>query len=274
MGIDTTLANAPTPMLESPLPRQVLGEMYQSMVRARLLEQRIRGTAHTGEAILAGALPNIEADDVIVAAESHPVLQVLCGADIASWLKPQPSTRKKDGLSGIEESRVVIAGLQSAIAVAAGLALAQKRINSSAITVAILTGKSAKNGLWEEATNFASERRVPLVIIADWTEGRSGRSHEGRDLSRWPMPTIAVDGRDVIAVYRVIKEAISSARKGHGPTLVDCVNFVAPGTRGKDERDPVSSFRGYLKRHNAWSDDYLAIEESLRKELGVTGRRR
>jgi TPP-dependent pyruvate/acetoin dehydrogenase alpha subunit len=88
------------------------------------------------------------------------------------------------------------------------------------------------------------------------------------------MPTIAVDGRDVIAVYRVIKEAISSARKGHGPTLVDCVNFVTPGTRGKDERDPVSSFRGYLKRHNAWSDDYLAIEESLRKELGVTGRRR
>ena len=274
MASGIPIANAPTPMLESPLPREVLGEMYQSMVRARHLEQRIHGAAHTSEAILAGALPNIEADDTIVAAESHPVLQVLCGADVASFVKPQVSISKKDGLAGIEESRIVSAGLQSAIAVAAGLALAQKRISSSAITVAILPGKSTRGATWEEATNFASQRRAPLVIIADWTEGRTGRSHEGRDLSHWPMPTIAVDGRDVIAVYRVTKEAISSARKGHGPTLVDCVNFLAPGTRGKDGRDPVASFRGYLKRHNAWSDDYIALEESIRKEIGAPVRRR
>lgn len=88
------------------------------------------------------------------------------------------------------------------------------------------------------------------------------------------MPTIAVDGRDVIAVYRVTKEAISAARKGHGPTLVDCVNFLAPGSRGKDTRDPVASFRGYLKRHNAWSNDYESIEENLRRELGSSPRRR
>jgi TPP-dependent pyruvate/acetoin dehydrogenase alpha subunit len=78
----------------------------------------------------------------------------------------------------------------------------------------------------------------------------------------------------VIAVYRVTKEAVSSARKGHGPTLIDCVNFLAPGTRGKDDRDPVTTFRGYLKRHNAWSDDFLATEESLRKEIGIPVRRR
>ncbi len=264
----------PTPMLESPLPREVLGEMYRSMVRARLLEQRIRIAPHTSEALLAGALPNIEANDVIVTTQRHPVLEILSGAEVSSFLKPQPAKSKRDGLTGIEEERVVSAGVQSALAVAAGLSLAQKRASSSAITLVILPGKSTKGAAWEEAKLFAAERRTPLVVIADWTEGRSGRSHEGRDLSHWPMPNIAVDGRDVIAVYRVTKEAVSAARKGHGPTLIDCVNFLAPGSRGKDTRDPVASFRGYLKRHNAWSDDYLSMEENLRQELGAPARRR
>lgn len=264
----------PAPMLESPLPREVLGEMYRSMIRARLLEQRIRTAPHTSEALLAGALPNIAGDDVIVTPQRHPVVEVLSGTPVSSFLKPQSPKSKQDGLTGVEETRVISAGTQSAPAVAAGLSLAQKRACSGAITVAILQGKSTKGAAWEEATRFAAERRTPLVLIADWTEGRSGRSHEGRDLSHWPMPNIAVDGRDVIAVYRVTKEAVSAARKGHGPTLIDCVNFLAPGARGQDNRDPIASFRGYLKRHNAWSDDYSSLEENLRQELGGNARRR
>lgn len=274
MAIQPTLEKSPTPMLESPLPRQVLGEMYCSLLRAQLLEQRLRTAPHTSEAILAGTFPNIEPSDLIVTAQHHPVLEILSGADVSSFLKPQAHGRKQDGIAGIEEKQVVSAGVQSALAIAAGFSLALKRAQSSAVTVAILPGKATKGTLWEEATRFSAERRAPLVVIADWTEGRSGRSHEGRDLSHWPMPNIAVDGRDVIAVYRVTKEAISAARKGHGPTLVDCVNFLAPGSRGKDNRDPVASFRGYLKRHNAWSDEYFTLEETLRQELGSTARRR
>jgi TPP-dependent pyruvate/acetoin dehydrogenase alpha subunit len=267
------LENEPTPMLESPLPRHVLGEMYRSMVRARVIEQRIRKAPHTSGAILAGLFPNIESQDVIVTTGRHPVLEILSGADFSSFLK-RSLGRKQDGIAGIEEQRVISAGLQSSLGVAAGLSLAQKRANSTAMTVAVLPGKSTKGTGWQEAAQFAAERRAPLIVVLDWTEGRSARSHEGRDLSHWPMPTIAVDGRDVIAVYRVTKEAISAARKGHGPTMIDCVNFLAPGYRGKDNRDPVASFRGYLKRHNAWSDEYLSIEDTVRQELGGSPRRR
>jgi TPP-dependent pyruvate/acetoin dehydrogenase alpha subunit len=74
----------------------------------------------------------------------------------------------------------------------------------------------------------------------------------------------------VIAVYRVTKEAISAARRGHGPTLVDCVNYLAPGRRGRDERDPLLTFRGYLERHNLWSDFwYSELHSKYKQEVAA-----
>lgn len=273
MATEPTTVNAPTPMLESPLPREVLAHLYGSMMKAQLLEKRLRKAAHTSEAILSGALQNAQAEDVIVSAQPHPVLEALLGADVSLLLRPKLETKKKTDMQAMD-SKIVVAGPETAPAVAAGLGLALKRAQASGIAILILPGKNTKGAAWNQATTFAAEQRVPLVIIADWTESRTSRSHEGRDLSHWPFPTIAVDGRDVIGVYRVTKEAISSARKGHGPTLVDCVNFVAPGSRGKDGRDPLNSFRGYLKRHNAWSDEYNTLEANLSREIGEVKARR
>jgi TPP-dependent pyruvate/acetoin dehydrogenase alpha subunit len=151
------------------------------------------------------------------------------------------------------------------------MALSSKRSQSSALVVAVIAGKVARGTAWEQATEFAATNRLPVVFVVDCTQGSSPGKQDGRDMSHWPFPKIAVDGRDVIAVYRVTKEATTAARRGRGPTLVECVNFVAPGRRGKDERDPLASFRGYLKRHNVWSDEsYAALEAALSRE--ITGR--
>jgi hypothetical protein len=265
--------SAPTAMLESPLPREILGQLYGSMLKARLLEQRIRIAPHTGEAVLSGALQNAEQGDIVVTAGSHPVIEILCGADASTFTKPKLSTKKQPQPAVAPDTKVIAAEGAVVAAAAAGLALALRRGGSPAVALAFVSGNVTKGIAWEKATAFATSYRVPLVLIADWTQSRATRSHEGRDLSRWPLPTIAVDGRDVIAVYRVVKEATASARKGHGPTLVDCVDFVAPGTRGKDGRDPLATFQGYLKRHNAWSDDYLKLQQQLQNELGLSKRR-
>jgi TPP-dependent pyruvate/acetoin dehydrogenase alpha subunit len=39
------------------------------------------------------------------------------------------------------------------------------------------------------------------------------------------MPGVRVDGNDVLAVYRVCKEAVDRARKGEGPTLIETVTY-------------------------------------------------
>jgi pyruvate dehydrogenase E1 component alpha subunit len=49
------------------------------------------------------------------------------------------------------------------------------------------------------------------------------------------MPGVVVDGNDVIAVYEAAAEAISRARQGKGPSLVECKTYRH---RGHFEGDP------------------------------------
>jgi len=257
---------SPTPIQEVRLTSEVLNQLYATMLKARLVGQRVRPARRTSEAILAGALLNAAEEDVLVSANADPVLEVLRGTEISSVLN------KPSGKAPIAERRVVSAEPEIFAGVAAGLASASRIANSDSVIVAFAPGKVTKGSAFERASEFSAHNRLPLVMIADWTDSRrSARNHDGVDLSNWPFPTIAVDGRDVIAVFRVVKEAVSAARRGHGPTLVDCVNFLAPGGRGRDERDILLSFRGYLQRHDKWSDLWHSeLLAKLQAEVGVS----
>lgn len=256
------------PPLEAPLPQEVLHHLYSTMLRARMLAQRLRVNDPLGEAMVSGALQDAELRDVIVSAEANPVLEVLRGAELTRFLG-----NKIEGVP-LSAANVVAANAGSLAGIAAGMAIASVRSGSDAVVLAFAAGRATGGAAFGEATAFAAKNRLPIIFLVDWTRMRSSsRNHDGRELSHWPLPTIAVDGRDVIAVYRVTKEAIGAARRGHGPTLVDCVNFLAPGGRGRDERDPLAAYRGYLQRHNAWSDlwhsDLLA---QYQQEIGTAGR--
>jgi len=53
--------------------------------------------------------------------------------------------------------------------------------------------------------------------------------------SAYGIPGVVVDGNDVMAVYEAASEAVVRARKGEGPTLVECKTFRI---RGHFEGDP------------------------------------
>jgi hypothetical protein len=255
-------------MLESPLPHEILSQLYSNMLKARLLAKRWRHAQPTSEAVLAATLANVESEDVLVSAESHPILRVLSGAAIESSA-PEPARALEQEAD--PNARLIIAGREASSGVAVGMAWSLKRAQSRALVVAVLPGKLTRGSAWREATELAAANRLPVVFVVDSTQRSSSRKHDGGDMSHWPFPTIAVDGRDVIAVYRVTKEAMTAARRGRGPTLVDGVNFLAPGGRGRDERDSLASFRGYLKRHSAWSEQW-ALDLETRLELELAGR--
>jgi TPP-dependent pyruvate/acetoin dehydrogenase alpha subunit len=56
----------------------------------------------------------------------------------------------------------------------------------------------------------------------------------------YAFPSISVDGNDVVAVFRVASEAIAHARKGHGPTLIECPL--------ENSGDPIQNMEKYLIR--------------------------
>jgi len=75
--------------------------------------------------------------------------------------------------------------------------------------------------------------------------------------SSYGMPGITVNGMDVIAVYKAANQAVERARKGEGPTLIECKTYRWRGHsradpalyRPKEEveewrkRDPIKIFR-------------------------------
>ena len=97
------------------------------------------------------------------------------------------------------------------------------------------------------------------------------------------MPGVQVDGDDVLAVYEKAGEAITRARKGEGPTLLECNTYRwfghhvgDPGTsyRPKDEieawraRDPVAKLRQQaIEEKLATAADFEAIDADVRKVI-------
>jgi len=84
------------------------------------------------------------------------------------------------------------------------------------------------------------------------------------------FPGVSVDGNDLFAVYQVVNEAVTRARNGDGPTLIEChtyrmwahttaddpTRYVNEGVE-KDwaQRDPIERVQKYLTGKGLWNDD-------------------
>jgi TPP-dependent pyruvate/acetoin dehydrogenase alpha subunit len=114
--------------------------------------------------------------------------------------------------------------------------------NGCGITVLFSSSRRSWQSSWLKALTLAAGNNLPFLFVS--LSGPNAHP-EIDDAAILPMrnksyslPLIAVDGNDVVAVYRVASEAIAHARKGHGPTLIDCRRPI-PG-------DPLKSMEKYL----------------------------
>jgi 2-oxoisovalerate dehydrogenase E1 component len=111
-----------------------------------------------------------------------------------------------------------------------------------------------------ENNQYATE--IPFVSVA----GNPDVSARG---AAYGMPTVAVDGNDVLAVHTAAGEAVRRARAGEGPTLLACTTYrTRPhsegmrdgGYRTREEveewrqRDPLKRLREHLVDHAATLD--------------------
>jgi pyruvate dehydrogenase E1 component alpha subunit len=100
--------------------------------------------------------------------------------------------------------------------------------------------------------------------------------------SAYDMPGVVVDGNDVMAIYEAASEAISRARQGAGPSLIECKTYRHRGHfegdpcvyRNEDEvdewkaKDPLPRFEKKLREINALTPEKIAeIKNTIEKEL-------
>jgi TPP-dependent pyruvate/acetoin dehydrogenase alpha subunit len=167
------------------------------------------------------------------------------------------------------------------------VALAYKTQNKQNVVVAFSGDDSTALGSWHEAVDFAVANKLPIVHVVQhdvWTEPPDPRLLVAvKDMDNMPqdggIPTLAVDGNDVVAVYRVAQEAIRRARQGHGPALIECKTYRSPTqtgtaqaqnpvTQAEDSTDSISSMETYLRQKKLWSDAWKdRLVSSFGKQL-------
>lgn len=150
---------------------------------------------------------------------------------------------------------------------AVGHALGQKLDGSDACTLAYLGDGATSEGDFHEGANLAAVFEAPVVLFCQnngWaisvptteqTAGEIWRRAEG-----YGFGGVRVDGNDVLAVYRVTREAADRARSGGGPTLIEALTYrLGPHTTADDsaryrEQVEVERWRAFdpIDRYRTW----------------------
>jgi TPP-dependent pyruvate/acetoin dehydrogenase alpha subunit len=139
-------------------------------------------------------------------------------------------------------------------------AMLNKLTGNGKIAVAFSSHEPASPGPWHESLSFAGLHDLPMIFILMTASG----SHLSSRTKALHFPVITVDGNDVVAVYRVASEAIAHARRGNGPTLIECRTY--PSNPG----DPVMNMEKYLASKGLFSEKFKREETAgFKKELEI-----
>lgn len=157
--------------------------------------------------------------------------------------------------------------------------------------VAYFGDGATSQGDVSEALGFAAVNNAPVVFFCQnnqWaisvptsTQSRVPIADRGPGFG---VPSVRVDGNDVLASYAVTAEALERARSGGGPTLIEAITFRTGAhttsddptryrTREEEEyweaRDPIARLEALLRADGEWDDDVAADVQAEAEALGV-----
>ncbi len=172
----------------------------------------------------------------------------------------------KFGCSGL-----IAAGMPPAL----GSALAAKMQHRDDIAVSFFGEGASNQGAFHESLNLAAVWKLPVVFICEDNSyaisvPKSLSTAIARNSDRaqsYGIPGISVNENDVIAVYEAAGEAVSRARRGDGPSLIEVHTDRYFGHfQGDPElyRDPQEVSR--LKQH----DPIVRLSKQLQEQGWLT----
>jgi pyruvate dehydrogenase E1 component alpha subunit len=158
---------------------------------------------------------------------------------------------------------------------AAGLAWAAKYRGEDHIAVTFFGDGASSEGDFHEAANFAANLDLPVVFVCQnnrWaisvpsTIQCSAPTIAQRGVA-YGMECVQVDGNDLFAMVKVIRDAARRAREDNRPTFIEAVTYrLGDHTTADDARryrnaeeleqwklrDPLIRLRGYLDSKKLW----------------------
>src|SRR5215470_14351447 len=117
--------------------------------------------------------------------------------------------------------------------IACGAALAAQLEGQGAVTVCFFGDGAAAEGEFHESLNIASLWKLPIVFVCENNQYAANNAvavqHPRADIAAhaaaYDMPGVVADGNDVLDVYARTGDAVGRARRGEGPSLVECKTY-------------------------------------------------
>jgi 2-oxoisovalerate dehydrogenase E1 component alpha subunit len=172
-------------------------------------------------------------------------------AQYATGGDPSSGGRQMPGHYGSREHNLV--SVSSPVATqllhAVGIALAAKIRKTGEVALTIMGEGSSNQGDVHEGLNFAAIHKLPFVFVVE-NNGYAISVPASLEVSvedvadrasGYGIPGVVVDGSDVLACYRVAKEAVARARAGEGPTLIEAKVTRLTGHSSDDQQTKYRS---------------------------------
>lgn len=236
------------------LTERDLLEMYRWMVLGRLFEEKtfellklgkLVGFHHPNigqEAVDAGTCYNLRRDDTIMPTHRGKLKYLMKGVDIKIMMAGMFGRRNGSGKgrgpashSG-DNSVGLLAGtglIGSGIPISTGAGLAMKLLKKDSVAIHFFGDGASNRGDFHESLNMAGVMKLPVVYVCDNNcyamSVPASCAMAIQDIairaSGYGFPGLVVDGNDVLAVYEATQQAIARARRGEGPTLIECKTY-------------------------------------------------
>ncbi len=239
--------------------------LYHQMLTIRRFEERcnhlymqgrIPSTLHLyvgQEAVAVGVCAHLSTDDYVASTHRPHGHAIAKGVSLRSimaelFAKDTGCCRGKGGSMHVGDVNVgmfpAIAIVGGGIPIAAGAALASKRLGNDRVSISFFGEGATNEGAFHETLNMAAIWQLPVVFVCENNLYAASTPvswvFKVVDVaSRAPaygLPGEIVDGNDVLAVYEAAGRAIDRARAGGGPTLLECKTYRLVGHSRSDPR--------------------------------------
>jgi|TARA_B100000315_G_scaffold138603_1_gene127670 pyruvate dehydrogenase E1 component alpha subunit len=291
-----------------------LRTMYQTMLRIRLFEEKVGNLIKQNEivcpchlyigqeAVATGVCNALRKDDYVFSSHRSHGHYIAKGGNLNALMaelygKVTGCSKGRGGsmhLSfpavGFIGSSAIVAG---SISPAVGAALAFSIQKTDSVSVVFFGDGATNEGVWYESLNFAALKKLPIVFVCEnnlySTHVHISDHLADTDIQKkaniFRMRGVQVNGNDVIEVFNVAKKAVRDARRGKGPTLIECMTYrwrghVGPnddletGLRSKEElsywkeKGPIKKLGKLLLDRNFLSkSEFLQIRREVEKEV-------
>ena len=273
-------------------------ERWRAMYRIRLAEEAIARMVESGEArcpchlyigqeaVAAGVCAALDGEDSVWGGHRSHGHYLAKGGSLEGLFaevlgKATGCSRGRGGSMHLFAAGQGVYGtvpiVAATVPLAAGAALAYRMRGQTRVAAAFFGDGAMEEGHVHETLNLAALYRLPLLLVCEnnlysshmhWSERRlADNLHEAGAFQS--VPGARVDGNDVAEVFEASRRAVERARRGEGPTLLECRTFRWRGHVGASFDVDVG-----LKRRGELADWLLndPLERAEQKLAGLGGR--